>query len=61
MSLGGKPKAPKPAAKRPERTVDVTPEEIQLGSETTETSDLKKAGKRSLIRPSGSYTTGLSI
>lgn len=64
MGFGGKPKMPKvePAptpAKRPERIVEVTPEDVNLGSAVTQTvGSLRKSGKRSLARPSGSGATG---
>lgn len=51
-----KPKTPEPPARRPERTVDVEPEDVLLGDEdldTEEGTDVKKQGKRSLVKPSG--------
>lgn len=46
----------KPPAQRPERRVEVNPDDVQLGSEADMTSgtDLKRQGKRSLTRPAGS-------
>lgn len=63
---GGSTSAAPPApAKRPERVVDITPEEIKLGTADSEDNigSIKKSGKRSLARPSGSSTasSGLSI
>lgn len=51
------PEAPTPAPK-PERQVDVAPEDVQLGS----TDDTGAAsGKRQLKRPRSSAGTGLSV
>lgn len=66
MGFGGKPKIPKvePAptpARRPERIVEVTPEDVNLGSAETQTvGSLRKGGKRSLSRPSGGGIAGSS-
>lgn len=56
MSMS-KPKVPayKPPAEKPERQVDVEPEDVQLGDEASQDTT-KQRGKRSLMRPSG--TTG---
>lgn len=51
------PVAKTPAAK-PERTVDVAPEDIQLGS--TDKTDTTK-GKRQLKRPRSAAGTGLQV
>lgn len=55
-----------PPATKPERQVDVEPEDIQLGDEASQ--DPTKRGKRSLMRPSGAMsganaggTTGTGI
>lgn len=58
--LASKPKIPKAAtpAVRPERQVEVEPEDVQLGDEESQTTT--KKGKRSLMRPSGA-TTGLAV
>lgn len=55
MSKPSTPKIPeaKPAARRPERIVDITPEEVELGSKTTQTGTVRRGGKRSLSRPTG--------
>lgn len=52
------PEAKIPAAK-PERTVDIAPEDIKLGSDD-ELTDASK-GKRQLKRPRTATTTGLQI
>ncbi len=58
MSMS-KPKAPEPPAQRPERKVEIEPEDIQLGTESGDDSDpLRTKGKRSLLRPTGA--TGMS-
>lgn len=47
------PDAPNPA-KRPERQVDVEPEDIELGGESfIESLSDKTKGKRSLLKPTG--------
>lgn len=53
MSLS-KPKVPayNPPAAKPERQVDVEPEDVQLGDEASQ-DGTKKRGKRALMRPSG--------
>lgn len=52
------PKAQPLPAKRPERIVDVEPEDIELGTEDFEEgTDLSKQGKRSLVKPSGAGST----
>lgn len=58
-----KPKAQPLPARRPERTVDVEPEDVLLGTEDfDEGTDLKTQGKRSLVKPSGgSPTTGVKV
>lgn len=66
LAKGGSsaPAAVAPVAKRPERVVEVTPEEIKLGGQSTDnsTAGLRKGGKRSLSRPTGSTSsTGLSV
>jgi hypothetical protein len=49
-------------AERPERKVEVEPEEIELGTEDmSQSSGMKIAGKRSLIKPTGSAKSGLSV
>ncbi len=61
MSMS-KPKTPayNPPATRPERQVEVEPEDIQLGDEDSQSTT--KKGKRSLMRPSGAGAgTGLSV
>lgn len=63
MSMS-KPKVPayKPPAAKPERQVDVEPEDVQLGDEDSQSTT--KKGKRSLMRPSGAAAgggTGLSV
>lgn len=47
----------KTPAKKPERQVDVAPEDIQLGSDDTSTSE----GKRKLKRPRSATGTGLQV
>lgn len=49
---------PKTPAKKPERIIDVAPEDIQLGSETSTDAS---TGKRQLKRPRSAGSTGLSI
>lgn len=48
-----KPKVPayNPPAAKPERQVDVEPEDVQLGDEASQ--GTTKKGKRALMRPSG--------
>lgn len=65
MSMS-KPKVPayNPPAAKPERQVDVEPEDVQLGDEAGQ--DQTKKGKRSLMRPSGANAgsgtgTGLAV
>ena len=65
MSMS-KPKVPayKPPAAKPDRQVEVEPEDVQLGDEDSQSTT--KKGKRSLMRPSGAATgtsggTGLSV
>jgi len=56
MGFLGGAKTPKVAtpAKRPERVVEVSPEDIELGSVADAATDsLKKSGKRSLSKPLG--------
>lgn len=55
MSMS-KPKTPayNPPAAKPERQVDVEPEDVQLGDEASQ--DPTKRGKRSLMRPSGAMS-----
>jgi len=50
-------------AKRPERIVEIEPEEIELGTEDlTEGTDLRTMGKRALTKPSGGpAVSGLNI
>ena len=56
----GQPDIPEPLAKRPERIIDVEPEEIELGSsEDEEGINLKTQGKRALIKPSSK--TGVNV
>lgn len=52
-----KPKVPaySPPAEKPERQVDVEPEDVQLGDEASQDPNAKK-GKRSLMRPSGAMS-----
>jgi len=58
MSMSGPKTAPTPA-QRPERKVEVEPEDVSLGTDIEEeTDDLKLKGKRSLLRPTGAPTTG---
>lgn len=61
-----KPKAPayNPPAAKPERQVDVEPEDVQLGDNPDDTT--QKKGKRALMRPTGvsatpGTPTGLSV
>lgn len=56
MSMS-KPKVPayNPPAQRPERQVDVEPEDVQLGDEASQ-DPTKQRGKRSLMRPSGAMS-----
>ncbi|GGH32671.1 hypothetical protein [Klebsiella phage KL01] len=61
-----KPKTPayNPPAAKPDRQVDVEPEDVQLGDEDSQSAT--KKGKRALMRPSGAATgtaggTGLSV
>lgn len=59
--MASKPKIPAavtPAA-RPERQVEVAPEDVQLGDANSQEATSK--GKRSLMRPSGASTTGLAV
>jgi hypothetical protein len=51
------PEVPEPA-KRPERVVETEAEDIVLGAEDEQPGDLKLAGKRALIKPSGGAPTG---
>lgn len=57
MSMS-KPKAPETPAQRPERQVEVQPEDVVLGSEQDSESSMKTQGKRSLLRPTGASATG---
>lgn len=68
MSMS-KPKIPAPAnpAPRPDRQVDVAPEDVVLGDEASTDPNAKK-GKRALMRPTtvapvttGGGGTGLSV
>lgn len=66
--MGGKPKIPDaapPPAARPERQVEVQPEDVQLGDADSQGSNLgKNKGKRSLMRPTGTSapaTSGLAV
>lgn len=56
------PKTTTPA-RRPEREVDVEPEDVVLGTEDIEEgTDVTKQGKRSLVKPSGaSSVTGVKV
>lgn len=56
-----KPKVPSynPPAERPERQVEVEPEDVQLGDADSQSTTQK--GKRALMRPSGAANTGLSV
>lgn len=59
-----KPKTPayNPPAAKPDRQVDVEPEDVQLGDEASQSTT--KKGKRALMRPSGAAAgggTGLSV
>lgn len=58
--MASKPKVPSTStpAVRPDRQVDVEPEDVQLGDADSQTTTTK--GKRSLMRPSGT-TTGLAV
>lgn len=60
MSMS-KPKTPayNPPAVRPDRQVDVEPEDVQLGDADSQVSTTK--GKRALMRPSGATSTGLAV
>lgn len=60
MSMS-KPKTPayNPPAARPDRQVDVEPEDVQLGDADSQVSTTK--GKRGLMRPSGATSTGLAV
>lgn len=52
---------PPPPAQRPERQVEVEPEDVVLGtSDESQGANLKTKGKRSLTRPGGS-TGGSSV
>lgn len=57
------PDTPAPAAKKPERIVEVEAEDIELGtSALTAGTDLRTKGKRSLTKPAGGVaTSGLKI
>lgn len=59
--MASKPKIPKAVtpATRPERQVEVEPEDVQLGD--TDSQDTTKRGKRALMRPSGAGATGLTV
>lgn len=52
-----KPKVPayNPPAAKPERQVDVEPEDVQLGDEASQDPNAKR-GKRALMRPSGAMS-----
>lgn len=52
------PEASTPAAK-PERKVDIAPEDIQLGADSEETTTAQ--GKRQLTRPRTASSTGLQL
>ena len=54
--------APTPA-QRPERNVDITAEDIELGtSDQTEGADLRTQGKRALTKPTtGDNVAGLKV
>ncbi|AWD90706.1 hypothetical protein [Pseudomonas phage Achelous] len=60
--MSSKPKTPKETftAERPERTVDVQPEDVTLGDGDTDTG--ASTGKRKLVRPAASTAgTGLAV
>lgn len=62
MGFGSSPKTPPTPGKRPEREVEVEPEDIKLGGEEALVSDLKTKGKRSLLKPSGGkVATGVNV
>ena len=48
----------KVAAKKPERKIDVAPEDIQLGTDSNSDTSI---GKRQLKRPRSAAGTGLSL
>lgn len=57
------PKVPKPAAivqpaERPDRVVEVEPEDVQMGDKDSQATT-KTRGKRALMRPTGA--SGLSV
>lgn len=49
----------KPPAPKPERTVDVEPEDIQIGS--ADNANTASQGKRQLKRPRSAAGTGLQV
>ena len=57
------PKIPDAPAKKPERDVDVEPEDIVLGTEDAEDgTDVRTQGKRALVKPTGgASTSGVKI
>lgn len=59
--MATKPKIPAAVtpATRPERQVDVAPEDVQLGDANSQ--DTTAKGKRALMRPSGATSTGLAV
>ncbi|QPB07317.1 hypothetical protein [Pseudomonas phage BUCT553] len=59
--MSSSPKKPKETftAERPERTVDVTPEDVTLGDGDADTG--AGQGKRQLVRPKSAAGTGLLV
>lgn len=59
----GKPDIPDPLpppAQRPERRVDVEPEDVQLGGADSLLKDPNATGKKALVRPRGNSVGGSS-
>lgn len=58
----GSSSIPDAPAERPERVVEVKPEDIEIGtSAQTQGTDLRTSGKRSLTKPSGGASSGLRV
>lgn len=60
--MGSSPDVADPAT-RPERSIETEAEDVVLGSADDQPGELKKQGKRALIKPSGGTTgsSGLNV
>lgn len=55
------PTIPDAPAEKPEREVDIEPEDIELGDDDATDTNLKTQGKRALIKPSGGAVSGVKV